>query len=165
MENTLPQGWRSRFGALLGERGFTLVECLVAIAVLGIAFSGIAAVGAVQTGGAMRGMSMGQAAVTRSYYFTQASTLAQERLEQAKRLRYSIGPPAVDELGSGTPVGFADENPVAGWPGFTRQVRVLHATPGANLKTITVTVTFTLPTATGTSQETVTMSTLAAVRP
>jgi prepilin-type N-terminal cleavage/methylation domain-containing protein len=156
---------RSRFRGMTRQDGFTLVECLVAIAVLGIAFSGIAAVGAVQAGGATRGMSMGQAAVTRSYYVTQASTLAQERLEQVKRLQYSVGPPAVDELGSGTPVGFSDESPVAGWPGFTRQVRVLAATPVANVKTITVTVTFTLPTATGTSQESVTMSTLASARP
>jgi len=147
------------------QKGFTLAECLVAIAILGIAFSGVAAVGVIQAGGATGAMTMGHAAVTRGDYVSQASTLAQERLEQVKRLQYSVGPPAVDELGSGTPVGFADENPVTGWPGFRREVRVLDATPAAGMKTVTVTVTFTLPTASGTVQESIALRTLIAARP
>lgn len=149
-----------------GDRGFTLIEVLIAIGILTVALLGVAGTAAIQSGGLGASLSFGQAAVTRGHYISTATFLAQERLEALKRLSYRIGPPAVDEYGAGSiPTGFADETPVSGFPNFNRQVRVQTGAPAANMKTVTVTVTFTPPKETGIGQDSIVISTLVAARP
>jgi hypothetical protein len=139
----------------------------MAIAVLTIGLLGVAGALMVQAGGVAAGLSTGQAAITRGYYVSTATMLAQERLEQVRRLQYAIGPPSVDQIGAPTPVGFEDEayGTIAGFPNFTREVRVQSGIPVANTKTVTVTVRFRLPTQRGTNTESLAMSTVIAARP
>jgi len=151
-----------------GERGFTLVEILIAMTILTVALLGIAGTVAVQSGGLAASLPFGQAAVTRGHYVSTATMLAQERLEQLRRLQYSVGPPAVDQFGADPiPAGFEDEGfgSMTGYPSLSRQVRVQTGTPAANTKTVTVTVLFNLPKETGTSQEGIAISTIIAARP
>ena len=151
-----------------GERGFTLVEILIAMVILTIALLGVAGAVALQSGGIALSLPIGQAAVTRGHYISTATMLAQERLEQIKRLQYTIGPPAVDQISPDpTPTGFADEDfgTITGYPNFRREVRVQTGVPATNIKTVTVTVRFNLPKETGTSEESVKISTLIAARP
>ncbi len=149
-----------------GQQGFALTEILVAIAIISIGLLGLAGAMAVQSGGLSSAVAAGQGAVTRGYYVSTATLLAQDRLEQVKRLQYTIGPPAVDQIGTPTPTGFSDEalGSISGYANFGRQVRVQNY-PTSNVKTVTVTVTFNLPTPTGINSESVALSTLIAARP
>jgi prepilin-type N-terminal cleavage/methylation domain-containing protein len=157
-------GLTPRQEACRQERGFTLVETLIAMMILTIALLGIAAAVGLQSGGIAASLPWGQAAVSRGEFVSTATFLAQERLEQLKRLTYSLT--AGDAFGADPiPAGFPDENPVAGFPSFSRQVRVTTGVPAANIKTVTVTVTFTLPKETGLGTESVAISTLIAARP
>jgi prepilin-type N-terminal cleavage/methylation domain-containing protein len=143
------------------EEGFTLVEVLVAIALITIALLGLTAtVGS----GLVSGMSWGQAGVTRAYYVSTATVLAQERLEQLKRLTYDD---STDQLSSSPPSGFSDENygSISGYSNFKREVRVTSNSPATNIKTISVKVYYRLPTATGLNEESVVVYTLRAKRP
>jgi prepilin-type N-terminal cleavage/methylation domain-containing protein len=150
----------------MGQRGFTFVELIVAMAILLVGLLGVTGTLALQSGGIGASLAVGQAAVTRGYYVSTATLLAQERLEQMKRLEYRLGPPPVDEFGADpVPAPFPDENPVQGFPNFSRRVRVQSGVPASNMKTITVTVGFTLPTATGMTQESLALTTLLAARP
>ncbi|MCZ7627479.1 MAG: hypothetical protein C3F12_13980 [Candidatus Methylomirabilota bacterium] len=146
------------------QRGFTLVEVLIALAILTVAVLGVAATTALQSGGGSAGaVSFGQAAVTRGYYLSTATMLAQDRLEQVKRVQYRVG--AADPFASGNPPpNFPDETSVTGFPNFNRQVRVVTG-PAANTKQVTVTVAFTLPTSQGANQESINLTTLVAARP
>lgn len=136
------------------------------MAILTIGLLGVAGALMVSSG-VMGGLATGQAGVTRGYYVSAAAMLAQDRLEQVKRLQYSIGPPAVDQLGSGTPSGFSDEayGAISGYPNFTRNVRVTDASPGANMKTVTVTVGFKFASSSRMREESISVSTIAAARP
>jgi prepilin-type N-terminal cleavage/methylation domain-containing protein len=142
------------------SQGFTLVEVMIAMAILAIALLGVAATAALQGGGIAGTFPFGQAAVTRGYYLSTATMLAQDRLEQVKRVSYKVG---ADPFAPGTPPpGFPDDTPV---PNFNRQVRVVNG-PAADTKRVTVTVTFTLPTERGTNpNEGMSLSTLVAARP
>ena len=142
--------------------GFTLVEVLIALAILTVAVLGVAATTALQSGGSAGAISFGQAAVTRGYYLSTATMLAQDRLEQVKRVQYRVG---ADPFAPGNPPpGFTDETPVNGFPNFNRQVRVV-AGPAADTRRVTVTIAFTLPTAQGANQESMNVTTLVAARP
>lgn len=146
------------------QRGFTLVEVLVAMAVLTIGLLGVGTALMVQSGGVASAVSVGQAAVTQGYYVSTATALAQDRLEQVKRISYSIS--GGDAFGADPiPAGFGDENPVSGYPNFNRTVRVTTGSPAANMKTVTVTVSYQLPTATAVRAGSVVLSTLIAARP
>ncbi|MBI4609150.1 MAG: prepilin-type N-terminal cleavage/methylation domain-containing protein [Candidatus Rokubacteria bacterium] len=154
------------------ERGFTLIETLIAIAILTVGIIGVGATLAIQTSGVASGISFGQAAVTRGHYVSTAAMLAQERMEQVKRLTYTV---TVDDFGGGsTPTGLSDEDyntitiPGYGnlkYGNFKRQVRVEHTTPAANMKTIKVTVTYKLPKEASISEESLTIGTIIAARP
>ena len=146
------------------ERGFTLVEVLVAIAILGIALLGIGAALAMRNGGIVAGVDAGSTAITRGHYISTATMLAQERLEAVKRLQYTA---AIAQFGADPiPVGFPDESPAPGFPHFSREVRVQTGVPAADMKTVTVTVRFNLPTESGRlNQESLSLSTLLAERP
>lgn len=150
----------------MGERGFTLVETLIALAILTVGLLGVAGAVAVQSGGVAASLPFGQGVITRSHYMSTATMLAQERLEELKRLQYSVS--LGDQFGADpTPAGFADEDfgTLAGLPNFRREVRVQTGAPAANMKTVTVTVRFNLPNAPAQSQESVVLTTLIAARP
>ena len=150
----------------MGERGFTLVETLIAMAILTVGLLGVAGAVAVQSGGVAASIPFGQGVITRSHYISTAIMLAEDWLEQTKRLQYTIGPPAVDQIGN-PPTGISDQGfgTITGYPNFSRQVRVQTGMPAANMKTVTVTVTFNLPNAPTRSQESVVLTTLVAARP
>ena len=159
--------------------GFSLVEVLVALAILAIAVLGVGVAIGVQSSGTAKSLSFGLGAVSRAGSISTAAFLAQERLEQVKRLRYTIGPPLTDQFGVGqSPAGFPDQGfgtiPVGPGPGcpcypnFSRQVRFWTGppqAPAANVKLVTVTVFFNAPGDNGLHQESVAVSTLVAARP
>ena len=151
--------------------GFSLVEVLVALAILAIAVLGVGVAIGVQSSGTAKSLSFGLGAVNRAGLLSTAAFLAQERLEQVKRLRYTIGPPLTDQFGVGqSPAGFPDQGfgTMAGYPNFSRQVRFWTGppqAPAANIKLITVTVFFNAPGDNGLHQESVAVSTLVAARP
>lgn len=153
------------------RRGFGLIEALVAMAVLTIAALGVGVAIGVHSGGTAKSFSFGLAAVSRAGSLSTAAFLAQERLEQVKRLRYAIGPPLTDQFGTGKyPTGFPDEGfgTIAGYPNFRRQVEFWTGppqAPAANIKLVTVTVSFNAPGDDGLHQESVAVSTLMAARP
>jgi len=145
------------------QRGFTLIEVLIALTILTIAVLGVAATTALQSGGSAGALSFGQAAVTRGYYLSTATMLAQDRLEQVKRVQYRVG--ATDPFAPGNPPpNFANETPVNGFPNFDRLVTVVNG-PVADTRRVTVTVAFTLPTAQGANLESINITTLVAARP
>ncbi len=134
--------------ALFREEGFTFIEVLVAMVLLTIGIVGAGAALVFQTGGLSSASSIGLAAVTRANYISTATMLAQERLEQLKRLQYTVGPPAVDQFGPDPiPAGFPDEayGNIQGFPTFRRQVRVQTGAPAAGMKTVTVQAFFVPP--------------------
>lgn len=157
-------------GRSLGHRcsGFTLIEVLIALVILTIAVLGVGAAVGVQSGGTAKGVSYGLGAVSRAGLISTATFLAQDQLEQVKRLRYIIGPPVVDDFGTNAwPTGFSD-GPISGYPNFSRQVRFWTGppqAPDANIRLITVTVTFSAPGDEGVNTESVAVSTLMAARP
>jgi prepilin-type N-terminal cleavage/methylation domain-containing protein len=153
-------------GTLTGQRGISLVEVLCAVALLGIGLAGVGSA-LVPSGGVASAVTSGQSAVGRGYYVSTATMLAQDRLEQIKRLQYSVGPPAVDEITAPTPAGFENEGfgAIPQYPAFSRQVAVSAATPTATTKTVTVTVQFRVPNASGfMNVESVAVSTVIAAR-
>jgi len=150
----------------MGERGFTLVETLIALAILTVGLLGVGGAVALQSGGVAASLPFGQGVITRSHYVSAAIMLAQERLEQLKRLQYSIS--LGDQFGADpVPAEFADEDfgALASFPNFRREVRVQTDVPAANIKTVTVTVRFNLPNAPRQSQESIVLTTLIAARP
>ena len=83
-------------GRRLNGGGFTLIEVVIALALLTIALLGVASAVALQSGGIAVSLPIGQAAVTRGHHVSVATFLAQERLEQVRRLQYRTGPPAIE---------------------------------------------------------------------
>ena len=151
--------------ALARQEGFTLVEVLTAAAILTVALLGVAAAVMIQSSGIAASLTTGQAAVSRGYYASTAIMLAQERLEEVKRVQWKVS--GTDPFGSSAtedPTGFSNESSISGYTGFSRQVRIVDLV-ASSLKTVTVTVTFTLPKEAGSAQESVALSTLIAVRP
>lgn len=145
--------------------GFTVIEVLVALTLLTIAVLGAGAAIGVQSGGTAKGVSFGLGAVSRAGFLSTAAFLAEERLEQVKRLKYTL---ATDQFGAGSyPAGFPDEGfgAIAGYPNFSRQVTVSPNVPAANMKLITVTVLFNAPGDNGLHPESVAVNTLVAARP
>lgn len=163
-----------RLGSL-DERGLTLPEILVAMAILTIGLLGVAGSLVVSSGGVSAGISRGQGAIERGHAVSTATMLAQEWVEQIRRLvptqfrcgntcSGSMAP--VDSM-TNPPSGFSAQafGSISGYPNYSRSVTVDAATPAANMKTITVTVRYKYSSGSGMSEEGLTMSTILAARP
>jgi prepilin-type N-terminal cleavage/methylation domain-containing protein len=106
----------------LDQRGVTLVELMVALMLLAIAFAGLAG-----------SYPLAMQAVTGGGFQTTATLLAQQCIELAKSMPYDLIP---GDLPSNCPV-----NP-SGFPGFTRAVTVTAAVPTPTTTTVSVRVDF-----------------------
>ena len=104
------------------NRGFTLLEILVAMVVLSIGLLGMAGL----TAGIMRGNSL-------SNRMTTAVTLAQEKMEEIRRLGYS-GTPATDTTTT------EDYDSIPHYPWYKRVAFIDVANPAAGMKMVSVTV-------------------------
>ena len=150
---------------LLNERGLTLTEILVAVAIIGLGLVGLAVVIPVSTYGVQEGNQL-----------STATFLAEQMIERARAATWTSAP-AIDCLGvsagaAPVPAGatcngvattqFPDETTagvgVTGYSQYTRTVRVADcgAAPcagvtNAGMRLVTVTVTYTPLTAAGQS--------------
>jgi prepilin-type N-terminal cleavage/methylation domain-containing protein len=104
------------------EGGFTLIEVMIGTVILTIVSLGLCAL----TVSTIRGNAF-------SRQLTTATTLAQDRIEQVKRLGYPNAHTVVGTEAYGT---------IANFPGFKRVTAVAANTPAANVKTIAVTVSW-----------------------
>jgi prepilin-type N-terminal cleavage/methylation domain-containing protein len=147
---------------LTNERGLTLAEILVAVAIIGLGLVGLAVVIPVSSYGVQEGNQL-----------STATFLAEQMIERARAATWTSAP-AVDCLGVGTaaapvPTGatcngvattqFPDEANVTGYTRYARVMRVTDcatttcagvANP-AGMRLVTVTVTYTPLTAAGAS--------------
>ena len=105
---------------LRDTKGFTLVEILVATVIITIASLGIATL----TAGVITGNSF-------SKRLTIATTLAQDRLEQAKRMGYT---------NAGTIAGTENYGNIANYAGYKRVTSITNNTPMSNTRTFNVIV-------------------------
>jgi prepilin-type N-terminal cleavage/methylation domain-containing protein len=105
---------------LRDTNGFTLIEVLIATVIITIASLGVASL----TVGVIRGNAFSKRVTT-------AATLAQDRLEEIKRLGYSNAGMAVATENYGT---------IANFSGYKRVTTVDNDTPASKMKTINVTV-------------------------
>jgi prepilin-type N-terminal cleavage/methylation domain-containing protein len=145
------------------QRGLTLLEILLALAVIGVAFAGLGAVIPVSNAGIQGG-----------HQLSTATFLAEQILERARAAAWTSGP-AVDCLGvsvgdaapvptgatcrGATATSFPDESAgVSGHPHYRRAVRVTSCerTPcagvaAAEMRLVEVTVAYTPVTAVGVS--------------
>ncbi|NVL90369.1 MAG: prepilin-type N-terminal cleavage/methylation domain-containing protein [Desulfobacterales bacterium] len=103
--------------SLHNNKGFTLLEILIAMVILSIGLLGMA----VLTGGIMRGNTF-------SNELTTATTLAQDRMEDIKRAGYS-GASSLTE----------NYNEISNFPLHKRVTNVVDG-PASGMRTVTVTV-------------------------
>jgi len=104
------------------DGGFTLMEVLITIVLLTVGLLGMAAL----TTGIINGN-------THSRRLTTATTLAQDKIEDVRRLGYSNMPSA----DTTTP---EDYNTITDYPLFKRTTATAINSPASNMKTITITV-------------------------
>ncbi len=104
------------------QKGFTLLEILVALTVLSIGLLGMAGL----TTTIIHGNSL-------SNNVTTATTLGQDRMEHFRRLGYSTTP-VTDTTTT------EDYNSIANYPSYKRVSFIDVNSPSAGMKTITVTV-------------------------
>src|SRR5262245_49175832 len=113
------------------QRGMTLMEIMIAAAIIGI---GLAAVSAA--------VPFAVYGVQEGHQLPTAAFLATERLEEVRSSRWELGPPAIDDLGlsasataapvSGTVTTFPDEAALAGpHAGYALSVRINDCGAGA----------------------------------
>ena len=102
--------------------GFTLIEVLIAIVLLTVGLLGMAAL----TSGIINGN-------THSSRLTTATTLAQEKVEDVRRLGYSNMP-------SATITTDEDYDSITNYPLFKRTTATAVNSPTNNMKTITIMV-------------------------
>ena len=102
------------------QRGFTLIEIMVAVTLLSIGLLGMAGL----TVGIMRGNTL-------SNRVTTATALAQARMEDLKRVGYS-----------GASAKAEDYNAISGYPLYKRDTVIDVDTPELGMKTVTITVSW-----------------------
>lgn len=131
------------------ESGFSLVEVILAMALLAMGILGVGVALTAQSGGLSFGSSFGLAAITRGNYLSTATMLAQGKLEEIKNAQYTA---SVDEI---TQANFPNEayGAIASYPGFRRAVTIQNGAPSVGLKTTTVQVFFRPPRESGLGQE------------
>ncbi len=105
---------------LYDTRGFTLIEILIATVIITVASLGVASL----TVWVMHGNSFSQ-------HLTTATTLAQDRLENIKRVNYTDAE---------TLVGTENYGSIVNQTGYKRITSIANNTPMANMKTINVIV-------------------------
>jgi type IV pilus assembly protein PilV len=105
---------------LRDTNGFTLIEILIAAVIITIASLGITTL----TAGVIHGNSF-------SKRMTTATTLAQDRLEQAKRIGYT---------NAGTIVGTENYGNIVNYTGYKRVTSVTNNIPMSNTRTVDVSV-------------------------
>ena len=103
---------------LFDEKGFTLIEILIATVIITVASLGIANL----TIGIIRGNSYSQRLTT-------ATTLAQDRLEQIKRIGYQ---------NAGTVVGTENYGDIANYSGYKRVTSMEDMPPTMRIMTVKV---------------------------
>jgi prepilin-type N-terminal cleavage/methylation domain-containing protein len=156
--------------SLRDQRGLTLGEILVAIAIIGVALVALASVIPITSYGIQQGNQV-----------STATFLAEQRIEQVKNANWTATP-ADDDLGfsasnttapaSGGTTTFADENPVAGYTGYRREVRIFDCTVAlcgvatTTMRHVTVSVYYTPLTGTGvaTAEQGLSLTTVVAQR-
>lgn len=167
---------RGRVLARAGEEhGLTLPEILVSMAVLTIGLLGVASSLVVSSGGVAGGIQRGQGAIERGNAVSTATMLAQEWIEQVRRLvptKFRCGTSCggsttpVDTIGN-PPTGFTAQGftAITGYPNFSRSMTVTSNSPGTNMKVVTVTVRYKYSSGSGMVEEGIGISTIIAARP
>jgi prepilin-type N-terminal cleavage/methylation domain-containing protein len=149
-----------------GERGMTLPEVLIAMAILTIGCLGVVGSLAVATGGVAGSATTGQAAIERGFAVSTAVMLGEEWIEQIKRVTYTAATDNLTPVSPSAPTGFSDEAfaGISGYPNYSRQVRVFASEPGTNMKTVKVTVRYRYSTLIGMSEGGITLASVIARR-
>jgi len=115
MKQTIYMLFRQRTRVLRNERGFTLVEALVAIAIVSIAFTALLAA-----------LSTGAMATNKADKRITAQTLARSQLEYTKALEYKIAPTTYDTF-TPIPEGYtvvAEASPIDGYDEDVQKITV-----------------------------------------
>ncbi len=139
------------------QRGFTLVEILIAIALLTVGVLGVGVVLVAQSG-ISGGADFGNAVIVRGNNYSTATTLAQSRIEEMKAAGYA----------QVTPANFANEGygAIVGYPAYRRNVTIQTNVPDASTKTVTIDVFFRPQRVGGLGpEESVRLATVLGVRP
>jgi type IV pilus assembly protein PilV len=118
------------------DDGFTLIEVMIGMVILTIVSLGLMSL----TVSTIRGSTF-------SRQMTTATTLAQDRIEQIKRLSY---------VNANTVAPTENYGTITNFPGFRRETLVENDTPAPNVKTVTVSVSW------GSGTHTVTSKTILA---
>lgn len=131
------------------DRGTSLVEVMIAVAIVAVGLSALSAAIPFAAYGTQEGSQL-----------STATLLANQRMEQVRRARWHEGPPAVDEIGVspspatapavGGTVTFPDEPRVAApFADYGRQVRIVDCGAGgcgaiakSDFRQVTVTVSY-----------------------
>jgi len=142
----------SAHGAAAHQAGMTLIEVLIAVAIVGVGLVALSAA-----------VPLAAYAIHEGNRLSAATFLAEQRLEQARRAPWQVGPACVDDLGvspsshvapASSCAGattFPDEPEVAPpYAGFSRAVRIAGCDAGgacngvvsADLRQVTVTVSY-----------------------
>jgi prepilin-type N-terminal cleavage/methylation domain-containing protein len=141
---------RLRLPTRLDERGLTLAEILVALAVLGLGLVGLAVVIPVASYGVQEGNQLSTATFLAEQMVERARSVAWTAAPATDCLGVSVGDtapvPTGATCGGATSTQFADEPVVSGYPGYRRTVRVASCpcsgVGSAMMRLVTVTVTY-----------------------